>query len=362
LANCSGGQTPWGTALSCEENYQLFYGEDSVDDRDLDDTYRWLEEPSDTFKPEHYGWVVEVDPYTGTAKKLTSMGRFRHENVAIGIGKSGKVVAYMGDDDTNQCVYKFISEGSYNPNDRAANMNLLEAGTLYAADFGSGTWIPMVFEGNEETLTDSSEVRGYDIDSQADVLTYAAACAVALGATRTDRPEDLEIHPFTGHIYISFSNNSNHGNFHGQIVRLMEKDDDHESLEFGWDIFAVGGPQSGFSSPDNLVFDSKGNLWMMTDVSNSGLNNGIYTFNGNNSMFFMPTEGENYGKAFRFASGPVMCEMAGPTFLGSDTLFVSIQHPGDESESLDKLRSHWPTGGDAIPRSAVIAITGPFNN
>lgn len=360
LGNCSGGMTPWMTGLSCEENYQDYYGEDSVNEQNP--AQGWQADAANVQPPEHFGWVVEIDPFTGVAKKRTSLGRFRHENVAIGIGKSGKVVAYMGDDKRDEVVYKFISDAAYDPTNREANLDILDSGTLYAANFGSGKWIPIVWEGNEETLGDPSKVGGYTLTSQADVLTYAAQAARALGATRTDRPEDIEIHPQTGDVYIAFTNNSNHGNFHGQITRLIEADGDHEALEFGWDIFAVGGPQSGFSSPDNLIFDPAGNLWMVTDISSSSVNKGIYQFQGNNSLFMLPTNGENAGKAFHFASGPVDCEMTGPTWLGSDTLFLAIQHPGEESASLEELTSHWPEGGDAQPRSGVVAIVGPFNN
>lgn len=360
LGNCSGGQTPWHTGLSCEENYQDYYGEDSVSEQNP--AQGWQADPATMQMPEHYGWVVEIDPFSGVAKKRTAMGRFRHENVAIAIGKSGKIVAYMGDDKRDEVVYKFITDAAYDANNREANLDILDSGTLYAANFGNGKWIPVVWEGNQEVLGDPSKVNGYTLASQADVLTYASSAARALGATKTDRPEDIEINPVTGDVFISFTNNSNHGNFHGQITRLTEKDGDHESTEFGWDIFAVGGPQSGFSSPDNLVFDPKGNLWMVTDVSSGSLNGGIYEFMGNNSMFYLPTTGDNAGKAFRFASGPAECEMTGPTWLGSDTLVLSVQHPGEESASLEELSSHWPEGGDAQPRSGVVAIIGPFGN
>ncbi len=354
LGNCSGGQTPWLTGLSCEENYQSYYGEDSVNEPES--VYGWEKEADTAELPEAFGWVVEMDPFTGVTKKRTAMGRFRHENVAIGIGKSGKVVAYMGDDSRDECVYKFISDGVYDAANREANLDILETGTLYAANFGSAKWIPLVYEGNEKAFAEP--LSGYTIDSLAAVLTYTNVAARKLGATRTDRPEDIEIHPMTGDIYIAFTNNSNHGNFHGQITRIMETDADHESLTFNWDIFSVGGPQNGYSSPDNLIFDSKGDLWVVTDVSSGSLNGGIYKFMGNNAMFYLPTTGDNAGKAYRFATGPGQAEMTGPTFLGNDTLFLSVQHPGEESPSMDELTSVWPDGD--VPRAGVIAITGPF--
>lgn len=362
LANCSGGQTPWLTALSCEENYQSYYGEDSVNEVDMASTYLWLNDAANAHPPEHYGWVVEVDPFGGSIKKLTGLGRFRHENVAIAIGKSGKVVAYMGDDARDECVYKFVSENSYDASNREANLNILETGTLYVANFSNGRWIPVVWEGNEERLGNPGNVGGYVMTSQADVLTYCSQAARALGGTRTDRPEDIEIHPATGEVYIAFTNNSNHGNFHGQIARIQETDGDHESLTFAWDIFAVGGPQSGFSSPDNMIFDKAGNLWVVTDISSGSLNGGIYQFHSNNAVFVIPTSGEDFGKVYRFGSGPVEAECTGPTFVGSNTLFLAVQHPGEESEAVDNASSHWPDGGDSEPRAAVVAIVGPFGN
>lgn len=361
LANCSGGQTPWMTALSCEENYQDYYGEDSVNENDPEDGYGWGVDTATAQLPEHYGWVVELDPYTGVANKRTAMGRFRHENVATTIGASGKVVAYMGDDSRDECVYKFVSDGTYDPNNRDANLNILETGTLYAANFGRGQWIPLVYEGNEETFADPGDTGGYIIDSLAAILTYTNYAARALGATRTDRPEDIEVHGETGDVYIAFTNNSNHGNFHGQITRIMETDGDAESTTFQWDIFAVGGPQSGYSSPDNLAFDPAGNLWVVTDVSSSSLNGGIYEFMGNNALFMLPLEGDEAGQAFRFASGPVESEMTGPTFLGDNGLFLAVQHPGEVSESLDALTSNWPLGNGEVPRAGVVFISGPFN-
>jgi secreted PhoX family phosphatase len=54
--------------------------------------------------------------------------------------------------------------------------------------------------------------------------------------------------------------------------------------------------------------------------------------------------------------------MCGPQFVGEDTLFINVQHPGENSETLDSLRSNWPEGGNAKPKASTIAITGPFGN
>lgn len=355
VGNCSGGVTPWGTVLSCEENV---------------DAYGLAAEPGGyglgwtDYESLHQGWVVEVDPYDAsfTPLKRTAMGRFRHENVAIRLSGDGRVVAYMGDDKRDSCVYKFVSDRAHIPGDRDNNLRILDSGRLYAADFATGRWLLLDY-GAERLLREAQGSDGAPLFSdQADVLLDARAAALAIGATPVDRPEDIEIHPHTGHAYIALTNNFLHGNFHGQIVRLREEENAPEATVFEWDFFAVGGPQSGFSSPDNLIFDPYGNLWMVTDITSSrvGQPQSIYGFQGNNSMFFFATEGPDAGKAVHFASGPVECELTGPYWTpDGKTLFLSVQHPGEESESPDALTSHWPyQDGHSVPRPGVVAITG----
>ena len=354
VGNCSGGITPWGTILSCEEN---------VDDygAPLEQGgfgYGW----DQSYVKEHQGWVTEVDIYnpSSTPLKRTAMGRFRHENVAIRLSANNRVVAYMGDDRNDSCVYKFVSDGSYDPKNREANMKLLETGKLYAADFQNGTWLLLDYA-SQNALKNAKAANGTPLfRDQSDVLLNASGAASVLRATPVDRPEDLEVHPLTGHVYVALTNNSAHGNFHGQIVRMIEENNNPEATAFQWDFFATGGPQSGFSSPDNLIFDPYGNLWMVTDISSSRTGRGIYAFQGNNAMFFFATEGANAGKAVQFASGPNQCELTGPSWTPDGrTMFLSVQHPGEESSGMDKLTSHWPNlGGDPMPRPGVVAISG----
>jgi secreted PhoX family phosphatase len=350
LANCSGGVTPWGTALSCEENYQDYPAQ-------LPNGYGWDPE---VYGKRHYGWVVEVDPFdpTSTPRKHTALGRFRHENVAVAVGEDGTVVAYMGDDRNDSCVYKFVADAKVS-GDRAADMAILESGKLYVADFANGAWLLLDYDTQDALKAATNSENQPLFAAQADVLADTRAAALALAATPMDRPEDIEVHPFTSDVYIALTNNTGHGNFHGQIVRLKETDGNVAAETFEWDVFAVGGPQSGFSSPDNLIFDGEGNLWMVTDISTSRHNKGIYKFHGNNALFFFHTDGPMAGYAFQFASGPVHSEMTGPAWTpDGKTLFLSVQHPGEESESVTELTSHWPEGGDAIPRPATVAITG----
>lgn len=308
----------------------------------------------------HYGWVVEVDPFDpkSTPKKHTALGRFSHENTAMVLASTGQLVVYMGDDARDQYVYKYVSKGKYDPKAGKANSRLLEDGTLYVANFGKGTWISLDLATNEALQKAAKDGKPL-FASQADVLINCRDAAKAVGATPMDRPEDLEVHPIDGSVFIALTNNSSHGNFYGQIVRLFEKDTQHAGEEFTFEIFATGGPQSGFSAPDNMAFDSAGNLWVVTDISSSSTNTGIYQSFGNNGVFFIPTAGENKGVAVQFASGPVGSEMTGPWFTPDEkTLFLAVQHPGENLKSYDKPTSHWPKGGNQVALPSVIAING----
>lgn len=279
LGNCSGGRTLWNTVLSCEENteYGKYYG--------------WP-----NFTDEHYGWVMEVDPFNPDApvRKHTALGRFAHENTAMALTKDGRAAVYMGDDKGDEFFYKFISKKKYDPNSREANFDILEEGTLYVADLFNGKWIALDYDSNEK-------IRAYKkpgaeepfFKNQADVLTFVREAGRAVGATPLDRPEDVEIHPHDGSVYLALTNNFKHGNFFGQIVRFVPGGGDHGSDTITFEVFATGGPQSGLS-------------------------------------------------------GLVGCETTGPWFTPNEkTLFLNIQHP--DTWNPDRL---------GIGRAATIAISG----
>ncbi len=360
LANCGGGMTPWGTALTCEENFQDYYGEATGREpmgNSYNSTYRWLDDPERREAPEAYGYVVEVDPYDKNMKprKHSWLGRVRHENVAVTIAPDGRAVVYTGEDRQDECMYKFVSKGTYNPSDRAANMNLLTDGMLYVANFSSGRWIPLDF-------ANPAFARNM-FKSQADILmrTSAAAKSTGIGGTPLDRCEDIDIDPASGTVYAALTNNSLHGNFYGQIIRLFEAGNNPTATEFSFEVYAAGGPNTGFASPDNLTFDGKGNLYIVTDISSSSLNKGIYRPFKNNGMFVMPVgPNSNFrkGDAYQFASAPVESEMTGPAFTPDGrTLFIAIQHPGEETTDKARPTSNWPDK-DGTPKPSIVAITG----
>lgn len=346
LGNCAGGVTPWGTILTCEEGYVDFYG-----DRDFTPqgkpagraahtcNYGW--ETVFDYAPEHYGWTVEIDPLTGKAKKLVALGRFGKESATVVQGGDGRCVVYSGDDDFDRCIFKFISR----------RPGSLEEGTLYVANIESGHWIALTRESN-------STLKSVFKD-ETDLLVRARLAGLLAGGTQLDRPEDIEVDPISGAIYVTLTNNRSKGNDFGSILKIEETGSDPTALTFKATTFLTGGPETGFACPDNLVFDRRGDLWFTSDMSSAWLNTEPYTRFGNNGLFFVAMQGPDAGRVVQVASAPVGAELTGPSFSpDGKTLFLSIQHPGEGSRSLAEATSRWPGSKGDLPRSAVVAIEG----
>ncbi|MEI4944274.1 PhoX family phosphatase [Aeromonas caviae] len=397
--NCANGQTPWGTYLTCEENFNGYFGSEGkpvLDQRaaryglDAEDAgFGWhkFDERFDLAKhpqePHRFGWVVEIDPRdpASTPKKRTALGRFKHENAAFTVNQDGRAVVYLGDDERGEHIYRFVSKNKVAPGNDPANRDLLDEGTLYVARFearegelkGTGQWLPLVH--GQHGLT-----RENGFADQGEVLIFAREAATRLGATTMDRPEWVAVHPHRAEVYCTLTNNKNRGlkenqpldganpraeNPYGQIIRWRPMGDDHGSDRFEWDLFLLAGnpgvhkeglmagsanihPDNMFNSPDGIGFDEAGRLWIQTDGDYS--NEKQFAGMGNNQMLCAdPASGE----VRRFLTGPVACEITGLTFTPDwRTLFVGVQHPGEEGAP-----SHFPDGGTAIPRSAVLRIT-----
>lgn len=425
LNNCANGYTPWGTYLACEENFQGYFGttgdSDTRDDlmkrygvSALKSGYRWEEfdarfdyagEPNECNR---FGWVVEIDPTdpTSTPKKRTALGRIKHEGATLVLAADNRVVVYMGDDQAGDYIYKFISSGTYNPNNPAANRNLLDSGTLYVAVFasgattgdymGTGQWIALDKTSNATLAADSR------FADQAEVLIKTRWAADAVGATKMDRPEWITVHPTTNEVYCTLTNNSGRaadavddanpraGNRWGQIIRWREAGGDPAALTFEWDLFVVAGNpiafpdrsdlRSGsanitadntFNSPDGLAFDSDGRLWIQTDGSFA--NTGNYQGQGNNQMLCADPVTKEIR---RFLVGPAGCEITGISWTPDlKTMFINVQHPGETGEhpnrptppmgmAMDRYLaenplsfSKWPEEAGGRPRSATVVIT-----
>jgi len=230
LNNCTGGVTPWGTYLTAEENFHGYFWSDLCaeggkppkglgGDRAKSyarygvpglwqawgkfvDRFNVDKEPNE---PNRFGWIVEIDPFDPDSEpvKHTALGRFRHEGAECLVNKDGRVVIYTGDDARFDYVYRYVSEGRYDPDDGAANRRLLSEGTLSVARFdadGNVAWLPLVF--GRPWLTPE-----FGFNSQADVLIDARIAADLLGATRMDRPEDVQPNQANGRVYVILTNN-----------------------------------------------------------------------------------------------------------------------------------------------------------
>ncbi|WP_157554296.1 PhoX family protein [Nocardia crassostreae] len=418
LNNCSGGVTPWGTVLSGEENFNQYFagvladptaqargkryglghpgaGQGEMPRRweTFDKRFDVAQEPNESNR---FGYVVEVDPWdpSSTPIKHTAMGRFKHEAANIYVTEDGTVVAYSGDDERFDYMYKFVSSKKIEKGDtaaaRKANMTILDQGTLYVAKLtgdhpdqidgtgkvpsdkgftGKGQWIPLL-----ETGADGKGKSLFDGMTAEEVAVFTRLAGDKVGATKMDRPEDFEANPTTGKVYVALTNNKNRGdegkagvdeanprkqNKNGQVLELV---DDHKGTAFTWSLLLVcGDPKeadtyfAGFdktkvspiSCPDNLAFDPHGNLWISTDGN---------ALKSNDGLFSVALDGDKRGETKQFLTVPIGAETCGP-IITKDRVLVCVQHPGEvDGASADKPASHWPDGGASQPRPSVVAV------
>lgn len=401
MQNCANGETPWGTYLTCEENWADIFvkeGEQTALEKRYgiagsDESYRWIEF-DDRFnvnknpnEVNRFGWVVEIDPEdpTSTPIKHTGLGRFKHEGAMLVVAPDQRVVVYMGDDQRFEYIYKFVSNGKYDPAKGKKNSELLTDGTLYVARFddnGKGVWLPLIFGENGLTAANG-------FNNQGDVVINARSAADILGGTKMDRPEWIAADPKNpGNIYCTLTNNSNRGkagypgadaanpredNLFGHIIHWHETNSDAASKDFDWDILALAGSDQtdnpnhkaqnqgdSFGSPDGLVFDHNGILWVQTDVSSSTINKKAYQGMGNNQMLAVDPKDGHFK---RFLTGPNRSEITGVAFTPDNkTMFINIQHPGETDSGTTNpdeavALSSWPEGPSAgRPRSATVVI------
>ncbi|WP_435742950.1 PhoX family protein [Nocardioides sp. SYSU DS0663] len=418
LNNCAGGTTPWGTILSGEENFNQYF--DKPEGGELDprytDSYKrigisgsgrgWssvdprFDLTAEPHEPFRFGWVVELDPTDpgSTPRKHSMLGRFKHEGANVAIAKNGRAVAYMGDDERGDYLYKFVSRDKFDPASSAKarrhNMTLLTRGTLYVAKLeGDGTEDGR-YDGTGRWIALTSDTRSFVPGmSVADVLIDTRLAADKVAPTRMDRPEDVEPNPVNGKVYVALTNNSNRGseampvdeanpvgssmvrpslgapleeksgNRNGYVLELTPADGNHASATFTWDLMLVCGDPaaqetyfagydksqvSPISCPDNVAFDSEGNLWISTDGNSLGSNDGI---------FRVPVKGPERGRVQQFVTVPRGAEACGPLLADKDrSLFVAVQHPGEvDGATFEEPASTWPHTDD-FPRPSVAVV------
>lgn len=297
MNNCGNGYTPWGTYLTCEENWPGYFTNSAQQTQDQSrlgvsggsTRYGWntvagdVSEQNDEFarfdvtakdgdastdyrnEANGHGYITEIDPYNGQsiATKRTAMGRYRHECCVFGELVEGEpVVFYSGHDSRFEYIYKFVSTASWDPADAspvdrlATGNKYFDEGVLYAAQFnedGVGEWLALTLESS----TQNGGTLGESFTDLAAILLNTPGAADLVGATPMDRPEWISVSPVDGAVYVTLTNNTLRkgetpetdvnaanprlNNEFGHIIRWVES----TGNQFTWDVFLFGAPAAG---------------------------------------------------------------------------------------------------------------------
>ena len=440
--NCANGITPWGTYLTCEENFNgNFGGTGAVDTSAATETgklnrryglsasgfgYRWhTTDPrwDLTTNPNEanlFGWVVEIDPYDpkSVPVKRTALGRFKHESAQYVVDKDNRVAIYMGDDERNEYIYKFVCKNAFSKTNRALNRKLLDEGTLYVARFDSnltGVWLalqPGTLGLNGVALRDNPNFAGAnDAEVLAKILVKTRMAADAVGATMMDRPEWTGARPRIGgfdevEVYCTLTNNNRRGtntpssnladgstaagsarppvdsanpredNVYGHIIRWRETGKSVTATGFAWNLFVQAGdtattkaakPTNNFKG--NIVatpfgsadYGAPDGLWfdhfgrLWVQTDQAGDGSGDWINIGANAMVCADP---NTGETRRFLTGPNNCEVTGVTMTpDGKTMWVGIQHPGEDSTAANPTQfSNWPQAQFSVASDGVTQL------
>jgi len=379
--NCGSGPTPWGTYVTCEENFNGYFGATSeawepTEEQDrygFTNTgfgYAW-EKFDDRFdlsnemyanESNRFGWCVEIDPFDPTSApvKRTALGRVKHEAIAIAESRSGRIAAYMGDDQRFDYCYKYTSNRPWRAYGEGESP--LDDGNLYVARFnddGTGDWIWLNIA-NEEYPELAAR-----FSSQAELLVYTRIAADIVGATPMDRPEWTTI-GLDGCVFWTLTNNSAREeanaanpeapNNDGHIIRTVDADD-HMGDTFTWDIYILASSSAGtegtFTDPDAAWADDEGRLFIGTDGGQpDGLEDQLVVFDTTQASDFET----NPPVAKRLFCGVASDEITGyATTPDYETAFINMQHPGNGDPTATNFPAE--TDGVTIPRDCTIVLT-----
>ena len=409
--NCGSGETPWGTYLTCEENFNGYFGsnrEDGTfggfDESGLQDTaygrygfsnggfgYAWhvfdprfdLSNPDYKNESNRFGWIVEVDPFTRKrAVKRTALGRFKHEAAAVKELEDGRVAVYMGDDQRGDYCYKYESDRPWRE-DIQAGRSPLDHGKLYVARFdegldpndgkGSGEWI--------ELTPANPAISNAGLDTMDKVLVYARIAADAVGATPMDRPE-WSTPGINGEIYWTLTNNDRKDNGIGAVSEVnpvFENKDgyiisttDIGTTAFTWEMFFL----ARNSRAENPGTDNDGGQDVPYALYQTPADGGANQFTDPDAAWadpfgrlFIGTDGTqpgdledqllvfdtNTGEYRRLLAGVRGDEITGciatPDYA---TLFTNTQHPGNGNPEDTSFPAEFGSG--KIPRDCTIVL------
>lgn len=426
--NCANGYTPWGTYLTCEENFNGYFGSTGPLDTSATGSensklyrrygisaggagYKWhTVDPrwnldTNPNGPNTFGWIVEIDPFNpkSVPVKRTALGRFKHESVQYVVDSANDLGMYTGDDERNDYIYKFVANAKYNPNNRVANRDILDAGTLYVARFDAnltGVWLPLTpstIGVNGQALRDNPNFSGAsDAEVQAKILIKTRMAADAVGATMMDRPEWIGARPRVNgfqeiELYCTLTNNNRRGttppsvnaadgstsaggarppvdtansranNLYGGVIRWREDGRSVRATTFTWDTFVQAGdtrttkaalPTNDFKgdivdNPNGSAdYGAPDGLWFddfgrLWVQTDSGAGTGDFVNLGMDQMVCVdPSTKETK----RFLTACPQAEVTGITMTpDGKTMWVGIQHPGDSgTETNPQASSSWP--------------------
>lgn len=439
--NCANGITPWGTYLTCEENWNGNFGANAPLPAATTEAgklynrygvvaggfgYRWhtvdprFDLAVNPNEANLFGWVVEIDPFDPKAKpvKRTALGRFKHESAQYVVDNANRLGIYMGDDERNEYIYKFVATGSFDPVNKANNRDLLDAGVLYVARFnadGSGNWLalqPGTIGVDGVALRDNPNFAGAnDAEVLAKILIKTRMAGDAVGATMMDRPEWTGARPRIGgyseiEVYCTLTNNNRRGtlaassnkadgsttaasarppvdaanpredNVHGHIIRWRETGQTVTATTFAWDIFIQAGdtktakvakPTNNYKgnindTPDGSAdFGAPDGLWfdpfgrLWVQTDQVGDGTGDFVNIGANCMVCADP---NTGIARRFLTSPPRSEVTGVTMTpDGKTMFVGVQHPGEDAVAAEPTKfSAWPASQWSVKSDGITAL------